>query len=107
METNNVLILPKFVLILPNIRSAHNVGVMFRTADGAGVKKIFLTCSTPCPPQPMLDKVSLGAERWVPWENIKQTGRLLKKLKEQKYKIIALEQTTKSVNIYEWTPQFP
>ena len=107
METNNVLILPKFVLILPNIRSAHNVGAMFRTADGAGVEKIFLTGYTPCPPHPRLDKVSLGAERWVPWEYIKQTGRLLKKLKEQKYKIIALEQTTKSVNIYEWTPQFP
>lgn len=107
METNNVSALPKFVLILPNIRSAHNVGAMFRTADGAGVDKIFLTGYTPCPPHPRLDKVSLGAEKWVQWEYAKQTGRLLKKLKEQGYKIVALEQTSKSVNIYEWTPQFP
>ncbi len=97
----------KFIIILPNIRSAHNVGAMFRTADGAGVEKIYLTGYTPCPPHPRLDKVSLGAEKWVKWEYIKQTGRLLKKLKEQGYKIVALEQTSKSVNIYEWTPQFP
>ncbi|MFA6548196.1 MAG: RNA methyltransferase [Candidatus Magasanikbacteria bacterium] len=97
----------KFVLILPNIRSAHNVGAMFRTADGAGVEKIFLTGYTPCPPHPRLDKVSLGAEKWMPWEYVKQTGPLLKKLKEQGYKIVALEQTPKSVNIYEWAPQFP
>lgn len=96
-----------FVLILPNIRSAHNVGAMFRTADGAGVDKIYLTGYTPCPPHPRLDKVSLGAEKWMPWEYSKQTGRLLKKLKEQGYKIVALEQTPKSVNIYKWKPEFP
>ena len=99
--------LPKFIIILPNIRSAHNVGAMFRTADGAGVGKIYLTGYTPCPPHPRLDKVSLGAEKWVPWEYFKQTGRLLKKLKTEGYKIVALEQTAKSVNIYEWEPQFP
>ncbi|MFA6424097.1 MAG: RNA methyltransferase [Candidatus Magasanikbacteria bacterium] len=99
--------LPKFVIILPNIRSAHNVGAMFRTADGAGVDKIYLTGYTPCPPHPRLDKVSLGAEKWVPWEYTKQTGRLLKKLKEDGYNIVALEQTPKSVNIYEWEPKFP
>ena len=97
----------KFVIILPNIRSAHNVGAMFRTADGAGVDKIYLTGYTPVPPHPRLDKVSLGAEKWMPWESAKQTGRLLKKLKEQGYKIVALEQTPKSVNIYEWKPEFP
>ncbi len=97
----------KFILILPNIRSAHNVGAMFRTADGAGVEKIYLTGYTPCPPHPRLDKVSLGAEKWVPWEYANQTGRLLKKLKFQGYKIVALEQTPKSVNIYQWQPEFP
>lgn len=99
--------LPKIVMILPNIRSAHNVGAMFRTADGAGIDKIYLTGYTPCPPHPRLDKVSLGAEKWVPWEYTKQTGRLLKKLKDQGYNIVALEQTPKSVNIYEWSPQYP
>ena len=99
--------LEKFVLILPNIRSAHNVGAMFRTADGAGVDKIYLTGYTPCPPPPRLDKVSLGAEKWMPWEYVKQTGSLLKKLREKGYNIVALEQTSSSRSVYKWSPKFP
>lgn len=97
----------KFVLVLPNIRSAHNVGAMFRTADGAGVDKIYLTGYTPCPPHPQLDKVSLGAEKWVNWEYEKQTWRLLKKLREKRYNIVALEQSAKSGNIFDWKPKLP
>lgn len=96
-----------FVLILPNIRSAHNVGAMFRTADGVGIDKIYLTGYTVCPPHPRLDKVSLGAEKWTPWEYVKQSGRLLKKLKAEGYNIVALEQTKKSVTLYKWEPIFP
>jgi len=96
-----------FLLILPNIRSAHNVGAMFRTDDGAGVDKIYLTGYTPCPSHPRLDKVSLGAEKWVPWEYVQQTGRLLKQLKEKGYNIVALEQTHYSESLNDWTPQFP
>lgn len=97
----------KFVLILPNIRSGHNVGAMFRTADGAGVDKLYLTGYTPCPPHVQIDKVSLGAETWMPWEHAKQTVPLLKKLKKAGFTIAALEKTKKSVNIYKWKPQFP
>ena len=97
----------KFILILPNIRSGHNVGAMFRTADGAGVDKIYLTGYSPRPPHPQVDKVSLGAEKSVPWEYIKQSGRLLKKLKSDGYHIVALEQTPKSVTLYRWKPKFP
>jgi len=96
-----------FILILPNIRSAHNVGAMFRTADGAGADKIYLTGYTPCPPHPRLDKVSLGAEKSVKWEYCKQAGRLLGKLKKMGYNIVALEQTKKSKNIFNWKPKFP
>lgn len=97
----------KFVLILPNIRSGHNVGAMFRTADGAGVDKLYLTGYTPCPPHTQIDKVSLGAEKWMPWEHIKQPARLLKKLKDDGFNIVALEQTRNSVSIYKWKPKFP
>ena len=97
----------KFILILPNIRSAHNVGAMFRTADGAGVDKIYLTGYTPTPPHPRLDKVSLGAEKWMPWEYVKQTGRVLKQLKDKGYNIVALEQTKESISLYDWIPQSP
>jgi tRNA G18 (ribose-2'-O)-methylase SpoU len=97
----------KFVLILPSIRSGHNVGAMFRTADAAGVDKIYLTGYTAAPPHIQIDKVSLGAEKWVPWEKNKQTGRIIKRLKKQGFKIVALEQSQKSVNIFKWQPRFP
>ncbi len=97
----------KFVLILPNIRSGHNVGAIFRTADGAGVDKLYLTGYTPCPPHPQVDKVSLGAEKWMPWEYRKQPGKLLKELKQMGYTIIALEQTKHSKDMFSWQPTFP
>lgn len=96
-----------FILILPNIRSGHNVGAIFRTADGAGVDKLYLTGYTPCPPHTQIDKVSLGAEKWMPWEYRKQAGKFLKELKEIGYTIVALEQTKTSQNIFSFQPQFP
>jgi tRNA G18 (ribose-2'-O)-methylase SpoU len=97
----------RFVLVLPNIRSGHNVGAIFRTADGAGVDKLYLTGYTPCPPHTQIDKVSLGAEKWMPWEHYKQAGTLLKKLKKMGYNIVALEQTKTSQNIFNWQLNFP
>lgn len=91
-----------FVLIVPNIRSGHNVGAIFRTADGAGVDKLYLTGYTPCPPHTQIDKVALRAEKWVPWEYRKQAGRLLKELKKIGYNIVALEQTRTGQNIFKW-----
>ena len=101
MSSNN------FTIILPNIRSRHNVGSIFRTADGAGVDKMYLAGYTPQPPHKDIDKVALGAEKTVPWEHAKQTARLIKKLKTAGYTIVGLEQTRKSVTIYEWKPTFP
>ncbi len=98
---------PKFVLILPNIRSGHNVGAIFRTADGAGVDKLYLTGYTPCPPHTQIDKVSLGAEKFVSWEYKKQAGRLLKELKKAGYNMVALEQTKTSADVFKWKPKFP
>ena len=97
----------EFILVLPNIRSGHNVGAIFRTADGAGVNKLYLTGYTPCPPHMQVDKVSLGAEKWMPWEYRKQPGKLLKELKQMGYTIVALEQTKTSQNIFKWKSKFP
>ncbi len=98
---------PRLVLVLPNIRSAHNVGAMLRTADGAGIDKVYITGYSPTPEHPKVLKVSLGAEQFVPWEYRKQTAPLLKKLKAEGFTIVALEQTKNSVTIYEWQPKFP
>lgn len=97
----------RFVLIIPNIRSGHNVGAMFRTADGAGVDKIYICGYSPRPPHKEILKVSLGAEQTVPWEWARYTVPLLKKLKTAGYRLVALEQTKKSVTLYKWQPTFP
>ena len=88
-----------FYLILPNIRSCHNVGAMFRTADAFGIDRIYLVGYTACPPKPQIDKVSLGAEKWVPWEYRKDLKRLIRKLKKQGIKIVGLEKSDYSKDI--------
>lgn len=91
-------------LILDNIRSVHNVGSIFRTAETAGVKTVYCLGTTPLPVdrfgQKRKDfiKVSLGAEDLVKWEYQKTGTSLIKKLKKQGFKIIALEQSEDSVN---------
>ena len=86
-----------FVVICHNIRSAHNIGSVFRTADGAGAVKIYLTGYTPAPPHPGIAKTALGAEKVVEWEKFATLDGLFKKLRKEKYKIIALEQNQRSV----------
>jgi len=92
------------VLILHNIRSVENVGAMFRTADGAGINKIYLTGYTPAPLDRFgrkrgdFTKSALGAEDFVPWEQKKSLSALIKILKREKYFIIAIEQDKKSVD---------
>jgi 23S rRNA (guanosine2251-2'-O)-methyltransferase len=81
-----------FVLV-HNIRSLHNVGSIFRTADVFAVSKLFLSGYTGHPPDDKISKVSLGAENTVPWEYNKSAIRLIKKLKKDfpRLKIIGLE----------------
>ena len=84
-------------VICHNIRSRHNVGSIFRTADAAGVSKIFLCGITPAPPHPNIEKVSLGAEKFVEWEKCGQAWKLLDNLKNEGFEIIALEQDKKAI----------
>ena len=88
-----------FSLVLPDIRSCHNVGALFRTADACGVDFLYLTGYTATPPKPQIDKVALGAEKWMPWKHYKNTITLVKQLKKKGVKIIALEKTATSVEI--------
>lgn len=89
----------EFFLILPNIRSCHNVGAMFRTADACGVTEIFLVGYTPAPPKPQIDKVSLGAEKWMKWKQYKNLKVLIKNLKKKNVFVIGLEKNDVSVDI--------
>ncbi len=95
------------IAILHNIRSLHNVGSIFRTADAAGVKKLYLCGITPAPTdrfgklRGQFAKVSLGAERYVEWQKIPKTEKLIEKLKKDGYKIFAVEQSKKSTSHYK------
>lgn len=89
------------VVILENIRSLHNVGAIFRTADGAGWDKVYLTGYTGCPPDRRIGKVSLGAEEFLPWEHCDSAEVLCEKLKKNGYEIVALEQSNRAEEIFE------
>lgn len=98
MKNNNA------ILILPNIRSAINIGAIFRTADAVGISKIYLTGWTPRPTdkfgriQKDIAKSALGAETWIPWEYKKTLIPLINKLKNDGYTIIAIEQDRRAVD---------
>src|SRR3989339_885420 len=93
-----------FVVVCHNIRSAYNIGSIFRTADGAGARKIYLTGYTPALPHPGIAKTALGAEKTVSWERFSRLDPLLKKLKKEKYQIVALEQDKKSIAYDRFKP---
>ncbi len=91
----------QLILVLPNIRSAHNVGSMFRTADAVGVDKIYLCGHTPTPvdkfgrisgPQREIAKTALGAEKDIPYEYIENFSVLAKRLRKENAVLIGLEQ---------------
>ena len=98
-------------IILHNIRSAHNVGSVFRTADGAGASKIYLTGYTPSPVDRFgrehkeIQKTSLGATQTVPYEVKEDIFSVLGKLKKESRQIVAVEQTEKSVDYRTFTPE--
>ena len=87
------------VLVLDNIRSAHNVGSAFRTADAFGVDKVYLGGICPVPPSPELRKVALGAEEVVPFEHVADVVDLVRRLQTEGYTVVAVEQTVHSVKL--------
>src|SRR3989344_3562582 len=97
-------------IILHNIRSNHNVGSIFRTADAVGVAKIFLTGYTPAPTDRFgrtnkeLTKTALGAEKAVAWERIRKIQKLFARLKKEKILLVAVEQHPRAI-IYKKIPR--
>jgi len=104
----------KFYLVLHRIRSAYNVGSMFRTADGVGVDKIFVTGFTQAPSEKryelqskaekMLSKTALQADKHVSWEQEKNVSNVIEKLKKEGFQIVALEQDDKSIDYRRYNP---
>ena len=98
--------LPKIpvVLVLDNVRSLHNVGSAFRTADAFRVDKIYLGGITGTPPNKEINKTALGATESVTWEHAPETLALVQKLKETGYRLIALEQAAGSTLLQDFSP---
>ena len=94
-------------ILIENIRSVHNVGSIFRSADGFGAEKIYLTGYTAHPPREDLHKTALGAEDAVPWEYFENPMDAVKKIKKKGMSLILIEQTKQSQSIYEIEWKFP
>ncbi len=91
---------PAFVGVLDNVRSLHNVGSIFRSADGAGFGGLILCGMTGTPPRAEIRKTALGAEECVPWRYMPSTEEAIAWLREEGYVILALEKTPNSIPFY-------
>ena len=105
-EIKDIKRLPISILV-ENVRSVFNVGSIFRSADGFGAEKIYLTGYTACPPREDLSKTALGADKSVPWEYFKDPIEAAKSIKKRGIDLILLEQTVKSKLIYNIQWKFP
>lgn len=91
-------------IVLDNVRSLHNVGSSFRTADAFRIEKIYLTGITGTPPHREIQKSALGATESVAWEYAEDSAEAVKNIKAAGYEIIIIEQTTASKPIHAFTP---
>lgn len=89
-------------IVLDNVRSLHNVGSAFRTADAFRVEKIYLTGITGTPPHREIHKTALGATESVDWEYFEKAEEAVSKLKSLGYTIVVIEQTTKSQPLHQF-----
>ncbi|UOR05201.1 RNA methyltransferase [Hymenobacter aerilatus] len=92
------------VLVLDNVRSLHNVGAAFRTADAFAVEKIWLCGITGRPPQREITKTALGSTESVAWEYAPTTVAAVEQLKAAGYQVVAVEQTTESQPLPAFRP---
>lgn len=91
-------------IVLDNIRSLHNVGSAFRTADAFRIEKIFLTGITGTPPHREIQKTALGATESVPWEYVENPASIVEKLRSEEYMIVIVEQTNESTPLQKFDP---
>src|SRR3954465_8103519 len=84
------------VVVLENIRSAYNVGSIFRTADAFLIEGIYICGYTAHPPHKEIKKTALGADETVHWKHFKQVAMAIEELRNQGYRIFAVEQAEKS-----------
>ena len=89
------------VVVLDNVRSQHNVGAVFRTADAMRIERVVLCGICCCPPNQEIHKTALGAEESVEWSYFKETQEAVRELRAQGYKVYAVEQAHDSMTLEE------
>lgn len=92
------------IVVLDNVRSLHNVGSAFRTADGFAVEAIYLCGITAQPPHREIEKTALGATQSIHWEYFENVAEAVQKLKQNNYQIVAIEQAESSVSLIDFNP---
>lgn len=98
----------EIAVVLPDIRSSHNIGSIFRTSDAAGVSRVMIAGYSPCPIdkfgriQKEIAKTALGAEKNVPWEYVDESKKALAKLRNEGYVLVAVEQDKRSISYKEF-----
>jgi 23S rRNA (guanosine2251-2'-O)-methyltransferase len=95
------------VVVLDNVRSLLNVGSIFRTCDAFLVKSLYLCGLTGTPPHKEIEKTALGATETVAWKHFESTQMALTQLKEQGYKVFAVEQAEQSISLENFSDQSP
>lgn len=102
--------MPECAVLLHNIRSSHNVGAIMRTADGAGVTRVFLSGYTPRPVDRFgrsdrrVAKTALGAEDSLAWEYAKEPVPLIRALKKEAWRIVGVEQDERAIDYRSFVP---
>ena len=92
-------------LVLDDVRSMHNVGSVFRTADGFAVERIFLCGITGTPPHREIEKTALGATNSIEWRYFSTALEAADLLKQEGYRLLAVEQAHQSTLLHDFAPQ--
>lgn len=92
-------------VVLDNIRSCNNIGSVFRTSDALLIEKVVLCGITATPPNKEIHKTALDAEKSVPWEYFEETESAINQLKENGYRVFAVEQVENSIMLPNFTPE--
>lgn len=93
------------IIVLDNVRSLHNVGSVFRTADSFLLKKIYLCGITATPPHKDIRKTALGADETVEWEYVKDTFELVGQLQKENIEVLAVEQAENATLLNDFLPE--
>lgn len=94
-------------VVLDQVRSAYNTGAFLRTADAAGLERVYLCGITPTPAGAPVRKTALGAEETVGWEYCADALVALRSLRARGFEIAAIETSARAVDLFDWRPRFP